>query len=51
MFFRPSEVNVLLGNPARAKRDFGWQPKMLFSDLVHSMVDADLKLLERNARA
>jgi GDPmannose 4,6-dehydratase len=51
MFFRPSEVNLLLGNSARARHDLGWRPKMLFPDLVHSMVDADLKLVQRNVRA
>jgi GDPmannose 4,6-dehydratase len=44
--FRRSETTVLVGNSAKAKRVLGWQPKMTFQDLVRTMVDADLKLLQ-----
>ena len=41
-YFRPAEVDLLLGDPAKARRDLGWQPKVGFKDLVRLMVDADL---------
>lgn len=40
---RPSEVNQLVGDAAKARRLLGWEPKMKFEDLVHIMVEADLK--------
>lgn len=42
---RPSEVDLLVGNPAHTKRKLGWAPKTKFRDLVKLMVDADLDLL------
>jgi GDPmannose 4,6-dehydratase len=47
---RPSEVDLLIGDPARAKNELGWQPKTTFKDLVRLMVDADLALAEREKR-
>ncbi len=44
-FVRPAEVDVLLGNPAHAKRKLGWEPTVSFEELVKMMVDADLKRL------
>lgn len=41
-FYRPSEVEVLLGNPAKAKERLGWAPKTSLEELIKSMVDADL---------
>lgn len=41
-FFRPAEVEVLLGNPAKAERVLGWAPKTSLERLIHMMVDADL---------
>ena len=41
-FIRPAEVELLLGNPAKAKTKLGWQPKVSFEQLVRMMVDADL---------
>ena len=46
-FFRPAEVDVLLGNPAKAKARLGWQPKTSLEDLIATMVDADLRRVER----
>jgi GDPmannose 4,6-dehydratase len=43
---RPAEVDLLIGNPAKAKRQLGWEPKVRFKDLVHIMVDADVEMLE-----
>lgn len=45
-YFRPSEVDFLLGDPSKAKEALGWSPKTLFADLVRIMVDADIKSLE-----
>ena len=42
-FLRPAEVDLLLGNPAKAKRQLGWEPKATLEDIVREMVDADLK--------
>jgi GDPmannose 4,6-dehydratase len=47
---RPSEVDLLIGDPARAKNELGWQPKTTFRALVRLMVDADLALAEREKR-
>jgi GDPmannose 4,6-dehydratase len=42
-FFRPAEVDLLISDPALAKKDFGWEPKVPFRDLVAMMVEADLQ--------
>jgi len=41
---RPTEVDLLIGDPAKAKKQLGWEPKVKFKELVKIMVDADLKL-------
>jgi GDPmannose 4,6-dehydratase len=43
---RPAEVDLLLGDPAKAKRQLGWEPRVSFQQLVEMMVDSDLKLAE-----
>ncbi len=43
-YFRPTEVDYLLADPAKAKSLLGWEPRVRFSDLVRIMVDADLEL-------
>ncbi len=43
-FYRPAEVDMLLGNPAKAEKDLGWKRKVDFPGLVKLMVDYDLKL-------
>ena len=48
-FYRPAEVDLLVGNPQRAMEQMGWQPKVSFESLVEMMVDADLQLLGREA--
>jgi GDPmannose 4,6-dehydratase len=45
-YFRPSEVDHLLGDASKAKRELGWEPKTKFEDLVRLMVDADVELLQ-----
>lgn len=42
-FYRPAEVDVLLGNPEKAMRKLGWEPKTSLEELIRMMVDADLK--------
>ena len=44
-FFRPAEVELLVGNPGKAAKVLGWTPKTPFADLVRMMVDGDLALL------
>lgn len=45
-YFRPTEVDILIGNPAKAERQLGWKPTTLFSALVEEMVAADLALID-----
>ncbi len=47
-YFRPTEVETLLGDPAKAKKELGWVPKITFEQLVQEMVVEDLKLAERD---
>lgn len=41
-FMRPAEVELLLGDPSKARRELGWEPKVAFRELVEMMVDGDL---------
>jgi len=47
-YFRPTEVETLLGDPTKAKEKLGWSPKITFEALVKEMVEADLKEAERD---
>lgn len=47
---RPAEVELLIGDPAKAKRQLGWEPKVKFKELVKLMVDADLELAKHEAQ-
>jgi GDPmannose 4,6-dehydratase len=47
---RPAEVELLIGDPAKAKEKLGWEPKVKFKELVRIMVEADLKLAEREKK-
>jgi len=47
-YFRPTEVETLLGDPSKAKQRLGWQPKTSFAELVAEMVREDLKAAERD---
>ncbi len=49
-YFRPAEVDVLIGDYRKARRKLGWKPKTKFADLARLMVDADIELLERHSR-
>ncbi|HWR04290.1 MAG TPA: GDP-mannose 4,6-dehydratase [Humidesulfovibrio sp.] len=47
-YFRPTEVETLLGDPSRARDELGWVPKITFSEMVAEMVDEDLKSAQRD---
>ncbi|HWR88633.1 MAG TPA: GDP-mannose 4,6-dehydratase, partial [Dissulfurispiraceae bacterium] len=47
-FFRPAEVDLLLGDCSKAKRKLGWEPKTKFRELVRIMIEADMKRAENN---
>ncbi|MBF0376336.1 MAG: GDP-mannose 4,6-dehydratase [Desulfamplus sp.] len=48
-YFRPTEVETLLGDPSKAKANLGWQPKITFRELVSEMVKADLEEAKKDA--
>lgn len=43
MFFRPAEVDLLIGDPSKAKKELNWEPKIKFKELVKIMVESDLR--------
>jgi len=47
-FFRPAEVDLLVGDASKAKAKLGWEPTVKFEELIRLMVDADLKALQMN---
>jgi GDPmannose 4,6-dehydratase len=46
-YFRPAEVDLLLGDPSKAKQKLGWKLKTSFEQLVNMMTDADLKAVQQ----
>src|SRR5262249_20262754 len=46
-FYRPAEVDLLLGNPTKARRTLGWRDEVSFRELVTMMVDSDVAALEK----
>ena len=52
-YYRPAEVDLLVGDPGKAKKQLGWEPKTTFKELTRLMVDADVEALEaeRTGRA
>lgn len=48
-YFRPAEVDLLLGDASKARRELGWEPKVSFSELVRLMVDHDLELAKQES--
>jgi GDPmannose 4,6-dehydratase len=48
-YFRPTEVETLLGDASKAKKELGWEPKITFEEMVKEMVLADLELAKRDA--
>lgn len=49
-FMRPAEVDLLIGDPAKAKRDLGWEPRTSFRALVEMMVEGDMELVAHQQR-
>jgi GDPmannose 4,6-dehydratase len=49
-FFRPAEVDLLIGDPTKAREKLGWSPKVGFEDLVRMMMDSDLAQQKELAR-
>ena len=49
-YLRPAEVDLLLGDPAKARTKLGWKPRVTFKELVRLMVDADLESQGRPVR-
>jgi GDPmannose 4,6-dehydratase len=47
-FYRPAEVDLLVGDSAKARQALNWQPRLTFGALVDEMVDADMRLLENS---
>ena len=47
-YYRPTEVETLLGDPSKAKKELGWQHTVSFEDLVSEMVREDIKSLQKN---
>src|SRR5690606_24623623 len=47
-YFRPTEVDLLIGDPTKAKTKLGWKPKRTVQDMVKEMVESDLKLFQRD---
>ena len=48
-YYRPTEVETLLGDPSKAKAKLGWTPKTSFNELVSEMMASDLSIAERDA--
>jgi GDPmannose 4,6-dehydratase len=47
-YFRPTEVDLLIGDPTKAKTKLGWKPKRSVQDMVREMVESDIKLFQRD---
>ena len=47
-YFRPTEVEALLGDPAKAKRQLGWQPRISLQEMIKEMITQDLQLAQRD---
>ena len=45
-YFRPTEVDLLIGDPSKAHQKFGWKQKVDFGSLIDEMVDCDLKMMQ-----
>ena len=49
-YFRPSEVDILIGNASKARSQLKWKPKISIKQLVDEMVEKDLEMLARNGK-
>jgi GDPmannose 4,6-dehydratase len=47
-YFRPTEVDLLIGDPTKAKEELGWEPEVKFKELVQLMVQSDLEAIEKH---
>jgi GDPmannose 4,6-dehydratase len=47
-YFRPTEVDLLIGDGSKAKKELGWKPKTKFKDLVKLMAESDLEIVKKN---
>uniref|UniRef100_A0A1B0DNX9 GDP-mannose 4,6-dehydratase n=1 Tax=Phlebotomus papatasi TaxID=29031 RepID=A0A1B0DNX9_PHLPP len=47
-YFRPTEVDILLGDASKARAELGWSPKVTFHELVKDMMDSDIELMRKN---
>merc|ERR1711981_1378228 len=50
-YYRPTEVEQLLGDASKAKRTFGWTPKVSFDELVNDMMTSDIELMKSRPNA
>ena len=50
-YFRPTEVDFLLGDSTLVRKDLGWKPKLTFKDLAEDMVKADVDLMKKDPNA
>jgi GDPmannose 4,6-dehydratase len=48
-YFRPTEVETLLGDPSKAKEKLGWEPRITFEEMVHEMMDNDINIAKRDS--
>jgi GDPmannose 4,6-dehydratase len=48
-YFRPTEVETLLGDPTKAQTELGWKPKISFEEMVYEMMESDLQIAKRDA--
>ncbi len=48
VYFRPAEVDILIGDPSKAKAKLGWEPKVKLPELVKMMIDEDYRIAERD---
>ena len=48
-YFRPTEVETLLGDPTKAKEKLGWEPKITLEEMVHEMMENDINIAKRDS--
>jgi GDPmannose 4,6-dehydratase len=47
-YFRPTEVDLLIGDPSKAKKKLGWEPEITLEELVEEMMKSDIKLIKKD---
>ena len=48
-YFRPTEVETLLGDPSKAKKKLKWEPKITFEEMIHEMMESDINIAKRDS--